>query len=251
MHVQLSLKIELEATASLTQMEQRIQEAGQQAMREAMKQAVRHWEDQHPACPHCGATQRRLEGTTRRVLATQFGRVQVPRRRFRCQGCLRRCCPANTLFAKLEGGTISVPLQEAAMLAGCSWPYRVAANLLKRLSGAEISAEEIRLLTNRQGKQRAEHQQAEAEQVCAAAAQEALSAQTAEAAQVPSAHHAEQPMTAPPLLIGVTGHRAILPGNAIAWPSAAMPPLLAHPSRSDSRPKPQHRASVATLPARW
>ncbi len=200
MHVQVSLKIELEATASLTQMEQRIQEAGQQAMREAMKQAVRHWEDQHPACPHCGATQRRLEGTTRRVLATQFGRVQVPRRRFRCQGCLRRCCPANTLFAKLEGGTISVPLQEAAMLAGCSWPYRVAANLLKRLSGAEISAEEIRLLTNRQGKQRAEHQQAEAEQVCAAAAQEALSAQTAEAAQVPSAHHAEQPM-----LVGVDG----------------------------------------------
>jgi len=41
------------------------------------------------------------------------------------------------------------------MLAGCSWPYRVASSLLKRLSGAHISAEEIRLLTNRGGKQRA------------------------------------------------------------------------------------------------
>ncbi|HEY6407074.1 MAG TPA: hypothetical protein VIY29_06385 [Ktedonobacteraceae bacterium] len=34
MHVQVSLKMELAATASLTQMEQQIQEAGRQAMRE-------------------------------------------------------------------------------------------------------------------------------------------------------------------------------------------------------------------------
>ncbi|MBV9228856.1 MAG: ISKra4 family transposase [Chloroflexi bacterium] len=200
MQVQVSLKIEVEATASLTQMEHHIQEAGKPAMREAMKQAIRGWEDQHPACPHCGATQRRLEGTTRRVLATQFGRVQVPRRRFRCQACWRRYCPANMLFAALKGGTISAPLQEAAMLAGCSWPYRVAANLLKRLSGAQISAEEIRLLTNQHGKQRAMHQQEEAEQVCATASQEAPTAQTAEAAQVPSAQHAQ-----PPMLVGVDG----------------------------------------------
>lgn len=59
---------------------------------------------------------------------------------------------------------MSAALQEAAQLAGCSWPYRVAARLLHRLSGAQISAEEIRLLTNRQGRQRAEQQQAEAEQ---------------------------------------------------------------------------------------
>jgi hypothetical protein len=35
MQVQVSLKIEIEATANLTQMEQQIQEAGRQAMREA------------------------------------------------------------------------------------------------------------------------------------------------------------------------------------------------------------------------
>jgi hypothetical protein len=200
MHVQVSLKIELEATASLSEMEQQIQEAGQQARREAMKQAIRHWEDQHPACPHCGATQRQLEGTTRRVLATQFGRVQVPRRRFRCQACGRRCCPTKTVFAKLEGGTISVPLQEAAILAGCSWPYRVAAHLLKRLSGAQISAEEIRLLTNRQGKQRAAQQREEAEQACLSVAQEAPLAETAQATQAPSATQAQ-----PPLLVGLDG----------------------------------------------
>ena len=155
MQVQVSLIIEIEASASLTQMEQQIQEAGQQAMREALKQAVRRWEDQHSVCPHCGEKQRRLEGTVRRAIATTFGRVEVARRRFRGLGCWHRWCPANTLFSELKGGTISQPLREAAMLAGCSWPYRVASNLLKRLSGAHISAEEIRRLATRGGKQRA------------------------------------------------------------------------------------------------
>ena len=54
MQVQVSLTIEMEATGSITEMEQQIQEAGQQAMRQAMKQAIRHWEDHHQACPHCG-----------------------------------------------------------------------------------------------------------------------------------------------------------------------------------------------------
>src|SRR5437016_6520215 len=171
MQVQVSLTIEIAASASLAQMEHQVQDIGQQAMREAFKQAIRHLEDQQQACPHCGATQRRLEGTVRRVIATTFGRVQVPRRRFRCQGCGRRWCPANALFAELKGGTVSRPLQEAARLAGCSWPYRAASAMLKRLCGAQISAEEIRLVTNRHGQQRAAQQQAEAERVCGAPAE--------------------------------------------------------------------------------
>lgn len=172
MQVQVSLKIELEATAGITQMEQQIQEAGQLAMREAFKRAIRQREDHTAACPHCGEKLFRLEGTTRREIATVFGRVQVPRRRFRCQGCLLRFCPATALFAKLEGGRISVPLQEAALLAGCSWPYRVASQLLKRLSGAQISAEEIRRLINEEGHQRDECQQKEAEQAKSETAKE-------------------------------------------------------------------------------
>src|SRR6266851_7987338 len=189
MQVQVSLKMELAATASLTQMEQQIQEAGKPAMREALKQVIRHWEDQNTTCPQCGQQQRRLEGTVRRMIATVFGRVQVQRRRFRCQHCQRRWCPANGLFAELKGGTISVPLQEAAMLVGCSWPYRVASSTLKRLSGAQISVEEIRRLANHHGKQRAVQQQAEAEQVCSSLAVEA-----------PAAQNAEQPM-----LVGLDG----------------------------------------------
>src|SRR2546426_8710113 len=189
MQVQVSLKIEIAATASLTEMEQQIQEAGKPAMREALKQAIKQWEEQKKTGPHCGQQQRRLEGTVRRMIATVFGRVQVQRRRFRCQHCGRRWCPAKGLFAELKGGTISVPLQEAAMLVGCSWPYRVASSTLKRLSGAHISVEEIRLLTNHHGKQRAAHQQAEAEQVCSSLAVEA-----------PAAQNAGQPM-----LVGLDG----------------------------------------------
>jgi len=189
MQVQVSLTIEIAATASISQMEQRIQEAGQQAMREALKQAVRRWEDQRRVCPHCGEKQCRLEGTVRRTIAATFGRVEVARRRFRCHGCLRRWCPATGLFSELKGGTISQPLQEAARLAGCSWPYRVASHLLKNLSGAYISAEEIRQLTNQHGKQRAVQQQEEAELACSSPAQE-----------VPLVAKAEQP-----LLVGLDG----------------------------------------------
>ncbi len=180
MQVQVSLTIEIGATAGLSEIEQQIQATGQQVMREAFKQAIRHWEDQQQVCPHCGAKQRRLEGTVRRVIATTFGRVQVPRRRFRCQACGRRCCPATSLFSELAGGTGSWPLQEAARLAGCSWPYRAASAVLKRRSFAHISAEEIRLLTNRHGQQRAAQQQAEAERVCGAPAEPAAAMEQAE-----------------------------------------------------------------------
>lgn len=177
MQVQVSLSIEIEASAGLAEMERQIQEAGQQAMCAALKQAMRHWEEQNRLCPHCGQTQCRLEGTARRVIATRFGRVVVARRRLRCLGCGRRWCPASSLFAPLKGGTISAPLQEAALLAGSSWPYRVASRLLKQLSGAQISAEEIRLLTNQYGKRRASQQQAEAERVCTSATQESAASQ--------------------------------------------------------------------------
>jgi hypothetical protein len=168
MQIQVSFTIELKASARINEMEEQLQEAGQQAMRQAMKQAIGQWENAQPICPHCADPSRRLEGTSRRVIATRFGRVEVPRRRFRCLACGRRCCPANRWFARRKGATITPAQQEAATLAGCSWSSRVAARLLTNLSGARISAQEIRLVTNRQGKERAKQQQGEAEQRCAA-----------------------------------------------------------------------------------
>ena len=65
MQVQVSLTIEISASASIWEMEEQIQAAGRLAMCQAMKQAIRHWEEQHRTCPYCGETQRRLEGTAR------------------------------------------------------------------------------------------------------------------------------------------------------------------------------------------
>src|SRR5437660_12454257 len=98
MYVQVSLKVDVEATASITQMEHEIQQAGQQAMREAFKQAIRQREEQQGRCPFCGQQQYPLEGTVRRVISTIFRRVQVPRRRFRCRSCDRSRCVCNELL---------------------------------------------------------------------------------------------------------------------------------------------------------
>jgi hypothetical protein len=53
--------------------------------------------------------------------------------------------------------------------------------MLKKLSGAQMSAEEIRLLTNRQGQQRAEQHQQEAEQSCSTMTSPAPGSQKPEA----------------------------------------------------------------------
>jgi len=139
MQVQVLLTMEIEVSAGINEMEEQVQEAGQQAMHQALEQTNRHWEDAQRNCPHCGAS-----ASTGRDNASgdrhTFGCLSVPRRRFRCQACGHRCYPANRLFAQLEGATITSWLKEAALLAGCSWPYRGAAQLLKKLSGAQISA---------------------------------------------------------------------------------------------------------------
>ena len=167
MHLQVSLMIEISANATLTQIEEQIQQAGHTWMRQGMKQAVSSWETQHQDCPRCGSAHQRLEGTVARVLYTQFGRVRLSLRRFRCQQCLHRWCPARVLLASLQHKNVTAPLQDIAVLAGTSWPYRHAAQMLERLSGAQISAEEIRRLLNAQGRQMANSQQQEARSACA------------------------------------------------------------------------------------
>jgi hypothetical protein len=117
-----SLTVESEASAGISEMAAPIHAAGQQAMRQAMKPGVRQWEEAHAIGAPGGACAFRPEGTARRVIATRFGRVDVARRRFRGQACRRRSCPAHRLCAPLKGLTITPGWQEAAVLAGCSWP---------------------------------------------------------------------------------------------------------------------------------
>ncbi len=167
MYVTVSLKIELDATASLTEMERQIQEAGRAAMQAALKAAIRQQEDQQQTCQACGSGPLLSQGTKQRVLLTSFGRVEVPLKRLRCQHCGQRFRPADACLAEVRGHTITPQLREVAGLVGSSWPYATAAGILKRLSGVQISDERLRQLTNEQGRALAQHQQAHAQQVLA------------------------------------------------------------------------------------
>jgi hypothetical protein len=128
MYVTVSLKIELDATASLSQMEQQIGEAGRAAMKEALGQAIQWTEEQQKVCRHL----------------------------FR---------PAERCLAQVQGHNVTPALRELAALVGSSWPYETAAGVLKRLSGVQLSDERLRQLTNEQGNTLAKQQQSEAQQV--------------------------------------------------------------------------------------
>ena len=152
MYVTVSLKIELDATASLHEMERQIQEAGRAAMQAALKVAIRQQEDHQPTCPACGSGEPRSQGTKRRVLLTSFGRVEVPLKRLRCQHCGQRFRPADACLGDVRGHNITPELRELAGLVGSSWPYETAAGMLKRFSGVHLSDERLRQLTNEQGR---------------------------------------------------------------------------------------------------
>ncbi len=57
MQVTVSLKIHLDATASLSEMERQIRAAGQEAMKQALEQAIHQSEEQQKRCPTCGSDQ--------------------------------------------------------------------------------------------------------------------------------------------------------------------------------------------------
>ncbi|GHO78818.1 hypothetical protein KSD_65890 [Ktedonobacter sp. SOSP1-85] len=172
MQVQVSLTLEVSATTGLADLEEAIVTQGRQSMCRALQQAIRQWEQRQRRCPRCKNDDVRVEGTVGRRVLLVFGRVRLALRRYRCQHCLHRWCPARHLLRDLRGQQVSPGLREAAVLAGSSWPYRHATQLLERLSGAQISAEELRQLTMQQGEQQACVQQQHAEQVLNAAPNE-------------------------------------------------------------------------------
>jgi hypothetical protein len=181
MQCSVTIVVELASEADVSQMEAAIQEAGRQAMRAALKQAVRSYEEAHPACSHCGGMQSQPEGTVARRVLTRFGRVVLQLRRQRCGACWRRFRPAQRCVQALRGGNVTPELGAACALAGASWPYATAARVLHDLCGAQVSVEEVRRWTMREGTQEAQAQQAEAEALLAPTAEQVRSNRDAEA----------------------------------------------------------------------
>lgn len=54
MQCSVTIVVELEAEAGISQMEATIREAGRRVMRDALEQAVRSYEVTYAACLHCG-----------------------------------------------------------------------------------------------------------------------------------------------------------------------------------------------------
>lgn len=165
MYVTVSLKIEIDASASLSDMENQIQQAGREVMKEALKQTLHQSGEQAKTCPACGSERVQRQGTKCRVLLTRFGRVEVPLKRLRCQQCRHLFRPAERCLAEVQGHNITPELRRLAALVGSSWPYETAARVLTQLSGVHLSDERLRQLTNEQGSLLAKQQQSEAQHV--------------------------------------------------------------------------------------
>jgi hypothetical protein len=211
MQCSVSITVELDPAVGVAGWEQAVQDAGREAMRRALAQAVRHYEAAHLACPHCGSAQSHSQGTVRRRVLTGFGRVALGLRRQRCDGCQRRFRPAQGCLAGLGRGQVTPALAQACTLAGASWPYATAAGVLQQLSGAQISAEEVRRQMGRAGQREAVAQQAEAARLLQPTAADVQAARDRQAAQDrhDRAARAGQPSPAAPvppcLIVGLDG----------------------------------------------
>lgn len=163
MQVTVSLKMDLDATAPLSEMERQIRAAGQEAMRQALQQALQQSEEQQKRCPRCGSEQLQTRGTKRRRVLSSFGRVELVLRRYRCQQCQQFFRPADRSLAEIRGKNVTPDLQDLAVLVGSSWPYETAAGVLEQLNGVQLSDERLRQLTNEQGSRLAKQQYSEAQ----------------------------------------------------------------------------------------
>jgi rRNA maturation endonuclease Nob1 len=124
MQIIVSLMVEIPATQTSTR------------SNSVCKKAVRAVEEQQKTCPHCGSEAVRSEGTDQRVLLTTFGRVALPLRRQRCQGCQRRFRPADACVKSVQGGNVTAALSKACSEARASFQYVTAAKARQRLIGS-------------------------------------------------------------------------------------------------------------------
>nr|MBF6592372.1 hypothetical protein [Ktedonobacterales bacterium] len=168
MQCSVTVMVEVGPGDGISQVEERVPQAGRAAMRGALAAAMRACEEQHVACPRCGASsgeQIRSHGTKRRVVLTRCGRVDLHMRRLRCLACGQQFRPSQPCLADLGAANVTPELAAACALAGASWPYQTAARVLRELGGIQVSAEEVRQLSIAAGSAEAARQAQDAERL--------------------------------------------------------------------------------------
>lgn len=144
-------------------LEAEIREAGQRVMAEMMGQAWQQYQTLAPDCGRCQSEHTVGDGTRLYRLRTVFGIVELQRQRRRCRDCRAVYQPSDEVLRAAGPGRATAGLVEAAVLAGSSWPFVTAADVLKRLSGASVSPEWIRWVSEAQGAVLGQQQADEAE----------------------------------------------------------------------------------------
>lgn len=170
MQCSVTVRVEVGPGDGIDALEEQVLQAGRAAMRAALAAAVRAVEEQQAVCPRCGesqAEQLRTHGTKRRLVLTRFGPVQLQLRRLHCRTCARQFRPSRGCLADLGAANVTRELAAVSALAGASWPYQTAAQVLHDLSGAQVSPEEVRQLTIAAGMREAEQQRQEAARLVA------------------------------------------------------------------------------------
>jgi len=162
MLVSVTVQVEIGPQASLDEVEAALVEAGREGMRRGLRAAIAERERRGRGCPHCRSSQARHAGTAWRLLLTGFGAVRVPLSRKQCRGCGRHYRPAGRLLAGLGGANVTGALRARCVEAGIAWPFATAARKVREWTGARVSAETVRTLTEAAGRATAAEQQAAA-----------------------------------------------------------------------------------------
>jgi hypothetical protein len=134
-----------------------------QVMAEVFNEAWQRYQAAAPGCWRCQSEQTVADGVRPYRLRTVFGTVALSRQRRRCRECEAVYQPLDDVLHAAGPGRATTGLVEAAVLAASSWPFATAADVLERLSGAAVSPEWIRQVSEAQGAVLGQQQADEAE----------------------------------------------------------------------------------------
>lgn len=150
-------------------LEAEMRDFGQRVMAAALNEAWQQYQAAAPACWRCQSGQTVADGVRPYRLRTVFGTVELARKRRRCRACGAVYQPLDDVLHAAGPGRATTGLVEAAVLAASSWPFATAADVLNRLSGAAVSPEWVRQVSEAQGTVLGQQQADEAEALHAGA----------------------------------------------------------------------------------
>lgn len=137
-----------------------MREAGCEALGQGLSQKYGRHSGPRRECP-CGLVQK-FEGYRCISVMTMLGPVRFERAYYRCAQCKRSHYQGDEALG-LDGGSYSLPAQEAVALVCSEVPFETGREMLGRLTGIEISNSHAQTITSRHGEELERRAEAERE----------------------------------------------------------------------------------------